>query len=321
MADRILSLRDFRNTLRCPSCDGAKSLALPGQPGAFPAFEDVPSGRVRLAEDVREQRRILVCSQCGLWFCSHSLEPGVETELFDSPLYAVSHRPDAARLTFPRAYRLLSTRGVVPGSALDVGACSGEFLRGLGPGWRSYALEPGSYSRETLSFADGVFSGRMDDSNPIDRTFDIVTMFDVAEHLLSVRRAFANLARWLKPNGLAIIESGDAGSRPAAKLGARWPYAHYLSHTVVFSRESLAYAAGLHNLEISTWTSVAHARRTPAKLVALGLKLAAYAGLRILPRVDHERVWKQISNRLGRTGGIPTLPWRDHFLAVVRHRG
>jgi 2-polyprenyl-3-methyl-5-hydroxy-6-metoxy-1,4-benzoquinol methylase len=53
-------------------------------------------------------------------------------------------------------------------------------------------------------------------------SFDVVTLFDVLEHLDDPRAALVRVKRWLRPGGLLVMSLPNAGSRMAKLMGQRW---------------------------------------------------------------------------------------------------
>ncbi|MFC0627686.1 class I SAM-dependent methyltransferase [Kribbella deserti] len=111
------------------------------------------------------------------------------------------------RALLARELELLSRQGIRPGKALDIGAAGGGNTRVLrGRGWSATALEYGAEGAEvahergipvvradavTLPFADG--------------SLDLVTAFDVLEHIVDDKSAANEIVRVLKPGGHALI--------------------------------------------------------------------------------------------------------------------
>ena len=70
--------------------------------------------------------------------------------------------------------------------------------------------------------SNNVVHGTVDSLEYPDASFDCVTMFDVIEHLDDPRLEVGEVWRILRPGGLFVVATPDAGSRFARLLGARW---------------------------------------------------------------------------------------------------
>lgn len=112
------------------------------------------------------------------------------------------------------------------GRLLDVGCATGVFLdemRRQG-NWEVYGVEPAalaaSYARE--HFGLQVFQGTLLDAGYPDDFFDVVTMWDVLEHVPNPRGYLDEIRRILKPGGWLIIKVPDPCSWEARLFGPYW---------------------------------------------------------------------------------------------------
>jgi SAM-dependent methyltransferase len=84
------------------------------------------------------------------------------------------------------------------------------------------------------------------------RFFDVVTAFDVVEHLPEPLAVLRQIRQLLRPGGMLVIETGDIGSLSARLAGAHWYYVLLPGHLSFFSRRTLAAAleaAGFRSVE------------------------------------------------------------------------
>jgi SAM-dependent methyltransferase len=68
--------------------------------------------------------------------------------------------------------------------------------------------------------------------------FDVVTMWDVIEHLTDPCKALRDAHRLLTPHGLLVIHTIDIESLFARLMGPRWPWLMEM-HIYYFSRRTL----------------------------------------------------------------------------------
>ena len=68
--------------------------------------------------------------------------------------------------------------------------------------------------------------------------FDVLTLWDVIEHLTSPREALGQAQKLLKPGGLIVIHTLDIESPFARLMGARWPWLMEM-HVYYFSHHTL----------------------------------------------------------------------------------
>jgi SAM-dependent methyltransferase len=94
-----------------------------------------------------------------------------------------------------------------PGRILDVGCAFGGFLAGMPDSWQrfgidisSFAIEQGAPKQPKLHLASATL-----DTNPFPGPFDVVTSFDVIEHVPNLDRVAASINSLLKPGGLFVF--------------------------------------------------------------------------------------------------------------------
>lgn len=87
--------------------------------------------------------------------------------------------------------------------------------------------------------------------------FDVVTMDQVIEHMRDPVATMAGIRTVLKPGGVAILSTPNAGGWGARVFGCRWINWHAPYHLHFFSRRSMRIAAeraGLESRPLSTFT-------------------------------------------------------------------
>ena len=83
-----------------------------------------------------------------------------------------------------------------------------------------------------------VVQGTLDTADLPEAHFDVVTMWDVIEHLTDPRGALEQVYRLLKSRGLLVVHTIDIDSLFARLMGARWPWLMEM-HIYYFSRRTL----------------------------------------------------------------------------------
>jgi SAM-dependent methyltransferase len=130
---------------------------------------------------------VLRCRGCGHVFSSYQADPHFdgfwgEEVLAPDPYWSVAREPMYE--DFRR--RFVEGRS---GSLLDMGCGLGFFVKSIGqhPGWKAFGCEisPAAvrYAREQLGLAN-VFCTRLDKADLPVSSFDIITMWDVIDHIL-----------------------------------------------------------------------------------------------------------------------------------------
>jgi SAM-dependent methyltransferase len=142
------------------------------------------------------------------------------------------------------------------GRLLDVGCASGTFLRGMQkyPGWELGGVEVNAQVAQLASQRYGlnVFAGTLEQAAFPDNYFDVVTLWDVVEHLHNPAASLREIWRILKPDGLLLFRVPNGDSWDAKAFGACWAGLDVPRHLYVFSRGTLSAlleANGFHIVE------------------------------------------------------------------------
>jgi len=144
------------------------------------------------------------------------------------------------------------------GRLLDVGASCGFLVEAaLRSGYDAYGVE---LSAEAIAKAPPAIRQRLTlgDVNSLDlqaqATFDVVTAFDLIEHVFDPKEFLTSLHRVVKPGGWIVITTPDVGHVLRYVLRARWPMFQPMQHTVLFARRGLRLAlsaAGFDDIVIT----------------------------------------------------------------------
>ncbi|MFA5103949.1 MAG: glycosyltransferase [Candidatus Margulisiibacteriota bacterium] len=113
------------------------------------------------------------------------------------------------------------------GTLLDVGANCGAFLKiASEAGYTAQGVEPSGwctdYARQKLG--QKVTKGTVSDLDPSEKEFDVVTMFDVLEHLLNPINDLELVNKRMKKGGMLILSTLDIDSILPKILGGKWPW-------------------------------------------------------------------------------------------------
>ena len=153
--------------------------------------------------------------------------------------------------------RHLPPRIARQGRLLDVGCAAGFFLAEARAHYDVQGVELSSwssaYARDRLGLP--VHTGTLQDAALPSNHFNVVTMWDVIEHVLNPVPLLTEAARVLKPGGRLVLTTGDWGSRYAQQRGADWHLMTPPWHLTMFSRATLALAAQRAGLTPLAWKS------------------------------------------------------------------
>jgi len=168
---------------------------------------------------------------------------------------------EAARRAHARR-KLMLLRTLPPriprhGRLLDVGCAAGFFLAEARAFYDVQGVElsawSSAYARERLGLP--VHTGTLQDATLPAGQFDVITLWDVIEHVPDPVPLLAEAARVLKPGGRLVLTTGDWGSAYAQARGPDWHLMTPPWHLTMFSRATLQRAARRAGLRVVAWRS------------------------------------------------------------------
>jgi SAM-dependent methyltransferase len=188
---------------------------------------------------------IVRCNVCGLVYANPRWDASLVNENYsvvEDPTY-VEER-EGRVLTFGR--NLAPFENLVAANSstrrlLDVGCHIGVMIElAQARGWDAWGVEPSVWASEQAR-ARGlrVITGTLDHAAIPENYFDVVTMWDVIEHLTDPAAEIRNVQRLLKPGGIFAIHTIDIESLFARLMGPRWPWLMEM-HLYYFSSRTLS---------------------------------------------------------------------------------
>jgi 2-polyprenyl-3-methyl-5-hydroxy-6-metoxy-1,4-benzoquinol methylase len=186
--------------------------------------------------------RIVECRQCRLVYTNPRWDDAQIVDSYvavEDPTYLEER--EGRVLTFERHLRPLERLHAPPGKLLDVGAYTGVFVElATQHGWDAWGVEPSHWAVEQARQRGlNMIEGPLGSSDITHESFDVVTMWDVIEHLNDPFTEIQQASRLLKPGGLLVVHTMDICSRFARLMGRRWPWLMEM-HIYYFSRQTLS---------------------------------------------------------------------------------
>jgi SAM-dependent methyltransferase len=129
------------------------------------------------------------------------------------------------------------------GRLLDVGSSFGHFLKAIGGTCdaRGLELSPDAVEWSRREFGVTSKAGSLYTlPAAYDGQFEVITFWDVVEHLEDPRTALSALRSTLAPGGWLFLSTPDAGSLVARAMGPRWHYLDPIQHLNLFSVANLS---------------------------------------------------------------------------------
>ncbi len=195
------------------------------------------------------------------------------------------------------------------GQLLDVGCHVGTFLTlAEQAGFDVAGVEPSRWGAEIARtrINGNVHCGAIEDAPLPEGGYDVITLWDVIEHLPDPALDIRAVHSALRPGGIFVISTMDVESLFARAFGRRWPW-YMQMHLVYFSRQTLCEMLrreGFQIAEVST-----HVRRV--RLTYLASRLDGYA-----PAVG--RFANRVLERIGLAERTVGVSFGDIFTVIAR---
>lgn len=158
---------------------------------------------------------------------------------------------------------------------LDVGSGLGSTVKfARGEGFDAIGIEPNpaALARAREAHGDHFLSGWIEEVR-VDRTFDVISLMDVIEHLLDPAACLAWVRDHLTPAGIALVVTMDCRSLTSRLLGARLEdFRRVREHVYFFGRTNfrlLAGRCGLRTVAIRSWGGYFDGRRLAERILAM----------------------------------------------------
>jgi len=183
---------------------------------------------------------IVRCQACGLVYANPRPTNDDVLDLYNAvedPLYVAER---AGRiLTFRHHLQPMEAfTGPAEGRALlDVGAYTGVFVEiAADHGWDAWGIDPSAWAvKQAQQQGLQMVHGTLDGADFGGRTFSVVTMWDVIEHVTDPLETLQAAWTCLEPGGYLIVHTMDMDSLFSRMMGRRWPWFMEM-HLTYFTR-------------------------------------------------------------------------------------
>ena len=205
--------------------------------------------------------QVLRCRKCGLIYLSprpkrqiiiHSYSCAEDTKYIS--------QEKERQLTFKRCLKTIKHL-CSEGSLLDIGAACGIFVKtAVDAGYKAIGVEPSVWMCEFAKkqYNVTILPTVVEDAKFKDSSFDIVTMWDVLEHVPDPMCTLKEVKRILKPGGILVINYPRIDDPLAKIFGRHWWFLlsihlFYFTHKTLSSYlEYVGFEPILHKMYIQT---------------------------------------------------------------------
>jgi 2-polyprenyl-3-methyl-5-hydroxy-6-metoxy-1,4-benzoquinol methylase len=219
------------------------------------------SDKVEHKFDLTGKLGIYACANCNVQFMDPQLSDAEITELYSEQYYkswgisGSSENESSKQMKIATFLLRLNTikTYIQKGKVLDIGCATGFFLEAAQSlGYEPYGIELSEYSSSIAKKKFGnenVFNGKLEDCTFKNELFNIISMFDLIEHVRVPRETLAHAGKLLDKDGIIIITTPDCKSTSNKLMGRKWT--HYKKeHFFYFDLKSLQHIAKECNMTI-----------------------------------------------------------------------
>ncbi|MBF0369284.1 MAG: class I SAM-dependent methyltransferase [Magnetococcales bacterium] len=238
--------QEWLTRVPCPVCGSGESVEL--RPAAYPAdlTREGLEALYSASSDEMLLDALVRCLGCDLVY----LNPRVDEEIIlagytgaEDPTF-VAQNPERIE-TFKRSLGAIArNHGLQPASGvkvLDVGCGGGAFPKAAADlGYEVVGIEPSRWLAEwgREQYQLDIRPGVLAEQNFEPHTFDLITLWDVIEHLTDPGESLERIRGLLKPGGLLVVNFPDDASLARRLMGWKWPF--FLSvHLIYFTPKTL----------------------------------------------------------------------------------
>ncbi|EQC45756.1 methionine biosynthesis protein MetW-like protein [Bacteriovorax sp. BSW11_IV] len=190
--------------------------------------------------------QLVKCNKCDLSYLNPRVKEDIIMESYSSAEDDTffSQNPQRIR-TFSKSLKKIISKNNITASkdkkVLDIGCAGAAFPKAANDlGFTVTGIEPAKWlankGRETYKL--DIRPGILLDHHFDDKTFDIVTLWDVIEHITDPAQTIIEIKRILKDDGIFVVNYPDIDTWPCKLLGKKWPF--YLSvHLFYFTPKTI----------------------------------------------------------------------------------
>ena len=195
---------------------------------------------------LRKQRyRLVRCESCsGVWLASPPQPEEMGDHYTDDYHNAIVMAGEGSAASRWKDQVEMIAQNKSGGALLDIGCSSGGFLSTVkASAWKLYGIEMEETTAQRARAATGaeVFVGDAIEAPFLPASFDVITCFDVLEHVYSPRQFLTKVQEWLKPGGIFYAMMPNIDSWEARVFGSHWFGLELPRHLGHFSPRSLRY--------------------------------------------------------------------------------
>ena len=215
----------------------------------------------------KEDFHICECLNCGLLYTMPRPPKEKIGDYYKSEEY-YSHQENKKGF-IPRLYESIkkvnlrhkykiATKGLEVGTLLDIGCGVGDFIHTAeNKGWQCTGVEPSEDAKEIARkrIKATIYNSEQLEQLP-DKSFDLITMWHVLEHVDDLKWQIEQLQRLVKPNGRIVIAVPNYKSYDGQFYKEHWAAYDVPRHLNHFSRKTITKIFKANNLILERTTKL-----------------------------------------------------------------
>jgi len=228
----MLAESNLFEKIPCALCGGQDFKVL--KPSAYPKELDRQHllSLYKSSSEAKLLDQLVKCEHCQMVQISPRVHQEIILSSYSGAIDPKFIEQDTWRIkTFSRSLKkICKTLNISPSKnikVLDIGCAGGAFPKEASDaGFSVIGVEPSRWlcvegkKRYHLDLRPGILEEQ--EFEPL--SFDIITLWDVIEHLTDPEKTMAKIKTLLKPNGALVVNYPDYGSWQAKIFGKRWPF-------------------------------------------------------------------------------------------------
>ena len=299
----------------CPSCKDRKNICI----GEIPQVKVIQGIEL---ENHTLRSKLYKCKECNLYFRYPR-----HTIIEHDRLYK---KASLECLNYNFANRKdwqLSTKWInrinSGGSIIDIGCWDGSFLEKFGEDWKPYGIEINiQAASKARDRGITILAENFSDISQLNSNFNVVTAFDVIEHVENPLSFVENLSKITEDDGLIIISSGNTEAITWKIMGSKYSYCTNPEHISFINSPWCYYVAKRLNLNIEYIKKFSHSEINNVGQFLIGsmtniIYLISPALIKISRKI--KSIYLQKENIYTSSKSPP--PWRgsnDHIIIFLR---
>lgn len=177
--------------------------------------------------DEPSKDQIVKCNNCGLVYVNPRIKPEKIIEGYSegSDERFISQAQEREK-TFAKTLKVIE-KYVPVGSVLDIGTAGGSFLAAAKKrGWQVNGIEPNKWLCEwgKKNYEIDIKQGTLENNKLKQSSFDLVTLWDVLEHVPNPTDTLTRINKLLKINGTLVVNYPDIGASIAKLMRRKWVF-------------------------------------------------------------------------------------------------